>query len=70
METSRIDNQVPFMATHPTEIIKDEIKERGMSQKELAERLGMQASNNRTNLRYSGDSIQRSWTSLLSECSG
>lgn len=45
METSRIDNQVPFMATHPTEIIKDEIKERGMSQKELAERLGMQASN-------------------------
>ena len=34
METSRIDNQVPFMATHPTEIIKDEIKERGMSQKE------------------------------------
>ena len=45
METSRIDNQVPFMAIHPTEIIKDEIKERGMSQKELAERLGMQASN-------------------------
>lgn len=45
METSRIDNQVPFMATHPTEMIKDEIKERGMSQKELAERLGMQASN-------------------------
>lgn len=33
METSRIDNQVPFMAIHPTEIIKDEIKERGMSQK-------------------------------------
>lgn len=45
METSRIDNQVPFMATHPTEMIKDEIKERGMSQKELAERLGMKASN-------------------------
>ncbi len=45
METSRIDNQVPFIATHPTEMIKDEIKERGMSQKELAERLGMQASN-------------------------
>lgn len=45
METSRIDNQVPFVATHPTEMIKDEIKERGMSQKELAERLGMQASN-------------------------
>lgn len=45
METSRIDNQVPFMATHPTEMIKDEIKERGMSQNELAERLGMKASN-------------------------
>lgn len=45
METSRIDNQVPFMAIHPTEIIKDEIKDRGMSQKELAVRLGMKASN-------------------------
>ena len=45
METIRIDKQVPFMAVHPTEIIKDEIKERGMSQKELAERLGMKASN-------------------------
>lgn len=45
METNRIDNLVPFMATHPTEIIKDEIKARGMSQKELAERLGMKASN-------------------------
>ena len=27
----------------------------------------MRASNNRTNTRYSGDSIQRSWTSLLAE---
>lgn len=45
METSRIDNQVPFMAVHPTEMIKDEIKERGMSQKELAERLDMKPSN-------------------------
>lgn len=45
METSRIDNQIPFMAVHPTEMIKDEIKERGMSQKELAERLNMKASN-------------------------
>ena len=27
----------------------------------------MRASNNRTNPRYSGDSIQRSWTSLLAE---
>ena len=45
METNRIDNLVPFMATHPTEIIKDEIKARGMSQKELADRLGMKPSN-------------------------
>lgn len=45
METSRIDNQIPLKAIHPTEIIKDEIKERGMSQKELAVRLGMKASN-------------------------
>lgn len=29
--------------------------------------MGMRASNNRTNPRYSGDSIQRSWTSLLAE---
>lgn len=45
METSRIDKQIPFMAIHPTEIVKDEITERGMSQKELAERLDMKASN-------------------------
>ena len=45
METSRIDNQIPFMAVHPTEMIKDEIKERGMSQKELAKRLDMKPSN-------------------------
>lgn len=35
----------PFMATHPTAIIKDEIKARGMSQKELAERMEMKTSN-------------------------
>lgn len=29
----------PFMATHPIAIIKDEIKTRGMLQKELAERM-------------------------------
>ncbi len=36
---------IPFAATHPTEIIKDEIKARGMSQKELADRMGMKKSN-------------------------
>lgn len=45
METNRIDNQIPFMATSPVEIIKEEIQARGMSQKELAERMGMKASN-------------------------
>ena len=35
----------PFRAVHPTEIIKDELKARSMSRKELAERMGMQAPN-------------------------
>ncbi|MGN1226610.1 MAG: helix-turn-helix domain-containing protein [Candidatus Cryptobacteroides sp.] len=35
----------PFRAVHPAEIIKDEIKARSMTQKELAERMGMQAPN-------------------------
>lgn len=38
-------NTVPFRAVHPTEIIKDEIKARSMTQKEFAERMGMQAPN-------------------------
>lgn len=32
-------------AVHPTELIKDELKARGMQRKELAERLGMKAPN-------------------------
>lgn len=44
MEIYRIDNAVPFMVFHPVELIKDEIKARGMSQKELAERMGMKPS--------------------------
>jgi len=44
MET--IDKKfVPIEAIHPSELIKDEIKARGMKKKELAERLGMKASN-------------------------
>lgn len=35
----------PFRAVHPAEIIKDEIKARAMTQKELAVRMGMQAPN-------------------------
>ena len=29
MATSRIDNKTPFMATHPYDIVKDEMKARG-----------------------------------------
>ncbi|MBR1401826.1 MAG: HigA family addiction module antidote protein [Prevotella sp.] len=36
---------VPVEAIHPTELIKDELKARGMQRKELAERLGMKAPN-------------------------
>lgn len=35
---------VPFRATHPGELLKDELKERGMSQKQLAEATGIKAS--------------------------
>lgn len=45
METNRINNAVPFTATHPTEMIRDEIRARGMSQRELADRMGMKPSN-------------------------
>lgn len=36
--------QVPFEATHPGELIKDELKERGLTQKKLAEMTGIKAS--------------------------
>ena len=39
------DNFIPIEAIHPTELIKDELKARGMQKKELAERLGMKAPN-------------------------
>lgn len=38
-------NTTPFRAVHPSEIIKDELKARSMTQKELAERMGMLAPN-------------------------
>ena len=34
----------PFVATHPGEMIKDELKERGMTQKQLACQTGIKAS--------------------------
>ena len=45
METNNNTETLPFAAVHPTEIIKDEIKARGISQKELAFRMGMETSN-------------------------
>lgn len=36
--------QVPFVVTHPGELIKDELKERGLTQKKLAEMTGIKAS--------------------------
>ena len=37
-------NPIPFVATHPGEMIKDELKERGMTQKQLAHETGIKAS--------------------------
>lgn len=36
--------QIPFIATHPGEMIKDELKERGMTQKQLANATGIKPS--------------------------
>ena len=36
--------QTPFEATHPGELILDELKERGLTQKQLSERTGLKAS--------------------------
>ena len=36
--------QIPVVATHPGELIKDELKERGLTQKKLAEMTGIKAS--------------------------
>ena len=35
---------IPFVAMHPGEMIKDELKERGMTQKQLAAETGIKAS--------------------------
>ena len=37
-------NMTPFVATHPGEMIKDELKERGMTQKQLADKTGIKPS--------------------------
>lgn len=38
------ESLTPFVATHPGEMIKDELKERKMTQKQLAEQTGIKAS--------------------------
>lgn len=45
MATSKDLQLTPFAVAHPTEIIKEELKARGMSQKELASRMDMKTSN-------------------------
>ena len=41
---TRNENPIPFMAVHPGMMIKPELEERGISQKEFAKMLGVQAS--------------------------
>lgn len=41
---TRNENSTPWMATHPGTILKYELEERGLSQKEFAELIGMQRS--------------------------
>ena len=38
------ESLTPFVATHPGEMIKDELKERNMTQKQLAAESGVKAS--------------------------
>ena len=38
------NKQIPFVATHPGELIKDELRERHMTQKDLASITGIKAS--------------------------
>ena len=38
------NNMTPCEATHPGELIKDELKERGMTQKQLASETGIKPS--------------------------
>lgn len=45
MATNEEKRIVPFMATHPLDVVKDEMEARGISKKEFAARLGIAASN-------------------------
>lgn len=45
MTANRIDNAVPYAATHPLEVAREEMTARGMSQKEMAQKMGIKPSN-------------------------
>ena len=36
-----MNNTIPFVVTHPGELIRDEIRERGMTQRQLASLAGL-----------------------------
>ena len=44
MMATKNENPAPFMAVHPGMMIKPELKERGISQKDFATMIGVQAS--------------------------
>lgn len=69
MATSRKDSLVPFMATHPLEVVKDELKARGISHKEFASRIGIKPSNFSRMLREKQE-ITASFAAKLEEVLG
>lgn len=66
METN---NLVPFRAVHPLEVVKDEIKARGMTNAEFAQRLGMKPSNLSRLLKDKQD-ITIAWANKLESALG
>ena len=61
----RLDNIVPFAAVHPGELIRDELKERDMTQKQLAEKLGL---NQQDISRYETEQIDLSTEMIRKFC--
>ena len=60
-------NLTPFVATHPGEMIKDELKERGMTQKQLAAETGIKPSvlSETINGKRSVSLNNTTWTQLI-----
>ena len=44
LERVYLENELPFIATHPGELLKDELSERKITQKQLSELTGIKAS--------------------------